>query len=179
MYSCSQSCLSAIASDLLANVLLKRGEKCVVWHVLVGVRSVIIYRVDILAGCASLLTMVSKPYIINALSGRYLATKPYTSECMVDGVSRLAQWFSFHVSVHCMPHTEHPLSTTRDELNKRMDVMVDLCKATNHPLLLRHHYTDHTLHCMVRAILKEPSHRDAAPNLVWDPEDIYECNVRL
>ncbi|XP_064405406.1 SWI/SNF-related matrix-associated actin-dependent regulator of chromatin subfamily A containing DEAD/H box 1-like isoform X3 [Halichondria panicea] len=55
-----------------------------------------------------------------------------------------------------------------DELNKRMDVMVDLRKATNHPLLLRHHYTDHTLHCMVRAILKEPSHRDAAPNLVWE-----------
>ena len=49
-----------------------------------------------------------------------------------------------------------------------MDVMVDLRKATNHPLLLRHHYTDHTLHCMVRAILKEPSHRDAAPNLVWE-----------
>ncbi len=34
--------------------------------------------------------------------------------------------------------------------------------------LLRHHYTDHTLHCMVRAILKESSHRDAAPNLVWE-----------
>ena len=67
-----------------------------------------------------------------------------------------------------MPHTEHPLSTTGDELNKRMDVMVDLRKATNHPLLLRHHYTDHTLHCMVRAILKEPSHRDAVPNLVWE-----------
>ncbi len=65
-------------------------------------------------------------------------------------------------------HTEHPLSTTGDELNKRMDVMVDLGKATNHPLLLRHHYTDDTLHCMVRAILMESSHRDAAPNLVWE-----------
>ncbi|XP_064405375.1 SWI/SNF-related matrix-associated actin-dependent regulator of chromatin subfamily A containing DEAD/H box 1A-like [Halichondria panicea] len=54
-----------------------------------------------------------------------------------------------------------------DELNKRMDVM-DLRKATNHPLLLRHHYTDHTLHCMVRDILKESSHTDAAPNLVWE-----------
>ncbi|XP_064404540.1 SWI/SNF-related matrix-associated actin-dependent regulator of chromatin subfamily A containing DEAD/H box 1-like [Halichondria panicea] len=66
--------------------------------------------------------------------------------------------------------TEHcQLTETQcDELNKRMDVMVDLRKATNHPLLLRHHYTDHTLHCMVRAILKEPSHRDAAPNLVWE-----------
>ncbi len=65
-------------------------------------------------------------------------------------------------------HTEHPLSTTGDQLNKRMDVMVDLGKATNHPLLLRHHYTDDTLHCMVRAILMESSHRDAAPNLVWE-----------
>ena len=67
-----------------------------------------------------------------------------------------------------MPHTDHSLSTTGDELNKRMDVMVDLRKATNHPLLLRHHCTDHTLHCMVKAILKEPSHRDAVPNLVWE-----------
>ncbi len=45
---------------------------------------------------------------------------------------------------------------------------MDLRKATNHPLLLRHHYTDHTLHCMVRDILKESSHTDAAPNLVWE-----------
>ncbi len=46
--------------------------------------------------------------------------------------------------------------------------MSDLRKAANHPLLLRHHYTDERLRGMAQAILSEPSHREADPQLVWE-----------
>ncbi|XP_064405316.1 SWI/SNF-related matrix-associated actin-dependent regulator of chromatin subfamily A containing DEAD/H box 1A-like isoform X2 [Halichondria panicea] len=39
------------------------------------------------------------------------------------------------------------------------DVMVDLHKATNHPLLLRHYYTDDTLHCMDDCVVFSHSQR--------------------
>ena len=67
--------------------------------------------------------------------------------------------------MHHILTTYPPTTGDADELNKRMDVVVDLCKANIHLLVLRHHYTGNTLHCMVRAT---PNHVDAHPNLVWE-----------
>ncbi len=69
--------------------------------------------------------------------------------------------------VHCIcsTYTEHPLSTTGDELNKRMDVTFAMPPTTPYSWDTT---TLTTPYCMVRAILMESSHRDAAPNLVWE-----------
>ncbi len=115
----------------------------------------------------------------------------YTSVCYrylcghkkVGGVSRLVQWLSFHcvlcnlLIVGISTPYWAPLSTTGDELNKRMDMMVDLRKATNHPLLLRHYYTDHTLHCMVH----EDHPKGAQSQRCCSQPRVggHECNVRL
>ena len=46
--------------------------------------------------------------------------------------------------------------------------MMDLRKAANHPLLLRHLYNNDKLHKMSRDILQERTHRDADPALVFE-----------
>ena len=46
--------------------------------------------------------------------------------------------------------------------------MMDLRKAANHPLLLRHHYTEEVLQTMAAGILREPTHRDADHGLVME-----------
>ena len=45
---------------------------------------------------------------------------------------------------------------------------MEMRKIANHPLLVRHHYSDDILRQMSQDILREPSHRDADPELVYE-----------
>ena len=56
----------------------------------------------------------------------------------------------------------------KEQYCKSMDVMMQLRKITNHPLLIRHSYEDGKLRQMSQDILKDPKHCDADPQVVWE-----------
>lgn len=54
------------------------------------------------------------------------------------------------------------------ENSKAHNIIMELRKAANHPLLLLHHYTNAILRQMSQDILSEPTYHDADPNLVYE-----------
>lgn len=55
-----------------------------------------------------------------------------------------------------------------EDLKSSTSVITELRKIAMHPLLIRHHYDDVRLREMSREILKDPSHKDADPTLVYE-----------
>ena len=49
-----------------------------------------------------------------------------------------------------------------------MNIVMEMRKIANHPLLVLHHYSEDILRQMAQEILCEPSHRDADPKLVYE-----------
>lgn len=58
--------------------------------------------------------------------------------------------------------------TTSDSMHKSLHIIMELRKVANHPLLVRHRFTNDKLRQMSVDILKEPSHRDADPDMVFE-----------
>lgn len=55
-----------------------------------------------------------------------------------------------------------------EKFQKGAGMLMNLRKAANHPLLLRQYYDDQKLRKMSQLMLKEPSHRDADPQLIFE-----------
>jgi SWI/SNF-related matrix-associated actin-dependent regulator 1 of chromatin subfamily A len=55
-----------------------------------------------------------------------------------------------------------------EESSKAHNIIMELRKAANHPLLLLHHYTNSILRQMSQDILSESAYHDADPNLVYE-----------
>ncbi|XP_038049305.1 SWI/SNF-related matrix-associated actin-dependent regulator of chromatin subfamily A containing DEAD/H box 1-like [Patiria miniata] len=53
-------------------------------------------------------------------------------------------------------------------MTKLSCAMMQLRKAANHEMLMRHHYDDSKLRQMAKLMLKEPSHHDADPDLIFE-----------
>ena len=49
-----------------------------------------------------------------------------------------------------------------------LNIIMEMRKIANHPLLVRHHYSHEILRRMSQEILIEPMYRDADPNLVCE-----------
>ncbi|XP_067902102.1 SWI/SNF-related matrix-associated actin-dependent regulator of chromatin subfamily A containing DEAD/H box 1-like [Heterodontus francisci] len=59
-------------------------------------------------------------------------------------------------------------SINNNEKNELCNVMMQLRKMANHPLLHRQYYTAEKLRKMARLMKKEPTHRDANPDLIFE-----------
>ncbi|XP_076859714.1 SWI/SNF-related matrix-associated actin-dependent regulator of chromatin subfamily A containing DEAD/H box 1A [Brachyhypopomus gauderio] len=64
------------------------------------------------------------------------------------------------------------LKTTNGEKRELRNVMMQLRKMANHPLLHRQYYTSEKLAAMSRAMLKEPTHFDADPALIQEDMEV-------
>ncbi|XP_067087110.1 SWI/SNF-related matrix-associated actin-dependent regulator of chromatin subfamily A containing DEAD/H box 1A-like [Osmerus mordax] len=62
--------------------------------------------------------------------------------------------------------------TTTGEKRELCNVMMQLRKMANHPLLHRQYYTSEKLHCMSKLMLKEPSHFDADAALIQEDMEV-------
>lgn len=60
------------------------------------------------------------------------------------------------------------LTAKSEENSKAHNIIMELRKVANHPLLLLHHYTNVILRQMSQDILSEPTYHDADPNLVYE-----------
>ncbi|XP_064473024.1 SWI/SNF-related matrix-associated actin-dependent regulator of chromatin subfamily A containing DEAD/H box 1-like [Ornithodoros turicata] len=94
----------------------------------------------------------------------------------------LQQLPSKHEDVrHCVmtPHQStlykgivETLSKEFKERQKADGMLMKLRRASNHPLLLRHYYDEEKLRCMAKLMLKEPTHRDANPDLIFEDMEV-------
>ncbi|KAM9392350.1 SWI/SNF-related matrix-associated actin-dependent regulator of chromatin subfamily A containing DEAD/H box 1A [Pholidichthys leucotaenia] len=63
-------------------------------------------------------------------------------------------------------------SSTNGEKRELSNVMMQLRKMANHPLLHRQYYTTEKLHAMSNLMLKEPTHVDANPALIQEDMEV-------
>ena len=67
-----------------------------------------------------------------------------------------------------MPICSSIFSCTYVGISMPLNIIMELRKIANHPLLVRHHYTHEILRHMSQHILNEPSYHNADPNLVYE-----------
>ncbi|XP_067850571.1 SWI/SNF-related matrix-associated actin-dependent regulator of chromatin subfamily A containing DEAD/H box 1-like isoform X2 [Heptranchias perlo] len=63
-------------------------------------------------------------------------------------------------------------SINSNEKNELCNVMMQLRKMANHPLLHRQYYTAEKLRKMAKLMKKEPTHRDANPDLIFEDMEV-------
>ncbi|KAK2871332.1 hypothetical protein Q8A67_023859 [Cirrhinus molitorella] len=66
----------------------------------------------------------------------------------------------------------HKLKNSNGEKRELTNVMMQLRKMSNHPLLHRQYYTTEKLKAMSKLMLKEPSHHDADPALINEDMEV-------
>lgn len=76
---------------------------------------------------------------------------------------------SLHMNPCILKNRHFPLLAGElDESSKSLNILMELRKIANHPLLVLHRYSDDVLRQMSQDILNEPTYCDADPELVYE-----------
>ncbi|NXU77664.1 SMRCD regulator, partial [Oreotrochilus melanogaster] len=107
---------------------------------------------------------IIKPFILRRVKDEVLKQLPPKKDLI-----ELCAMSEKQEQLYCDLLNKFKKTTSSNEKNSDMgNVMMQLRKMANHPLLHRQYYTDEKLRTMSRLMLKEPTHCDANPDLIFE-----------
>ncbi|KFO86862.1 SWI/SNF-related matrix-associated actin-dependent regulator of chromatin subfamily A containing DEAD/H box 1, partial [Buceros rhinoceros silvestris] len=107
---------------------------------------------------------IIKPFILRRLKDEVLKQLPPKTE-----VVELCDMSEKQDQLYCDLLNQLKNNTNHHEKNSDLgNAMMQLRKVANHPLMRRQYYTDDKLRKMSRLMLKEPSHKDADPDCIFE-----------
>ncbi|XP_043106736.1 SWI/SNF-related matrix-associated actin-dependent regulator of chromatin subfamily A containing DEAD/H box 1b isoform X2 [Puntigrus tetrazona] len=110
--------------------------------------------------------LIMKPFILRRVKSEVLKQLPAKEEQVEFCAMSEKQQELYNNLFHKLKHSSN------GEKRELTNVMMQLRKMSNHPLLHRHYYTTEKLKVMSRLMLKEPSHRDADPALIKEDMEV-------
>ncbi|KAG5835158.1 SWI/SNF-related matrix-associated actin-dependent regulator of chromatin subfamily A containing DEAD/H box 1B-like isoform X1 [Anguilla anguilla] len=110
--------------------------------------------------------LIMKPFILRRVKSEVLKQLPQKEES-VEFCAMTEKQEMFYTTLF-----QKLKGTTNGEKRALNNVMMQLRKMANHPLLHRQYYTSDRLATMSQLMLKEPSHRDASPALIQEDMEV-------
>ncbi|XP_061118531.1 SWI/SNF-related matrix-associated actin-dependent regulator of chromatin subfamily A containing DEAD/H box 1B-like isoform X2 [Conger conger] len=110
--------------------------------------------------------LIMKPFILRRVKSEVLKQLPEKEE-VVEFCSMTEKQEALYTSLF-----QSLKGTTNGEKRALSNVMMQLRKMANHPLLHRQYYTSDRLAAMSRLMLKEPTHQDASPTLIQEDMEV-------
>ncbi|XP_022082535.1 SWI/SNF-related matrix-associated actin-dependent regulator of chromatin subfamily A containing DEAD/H box 1-like isoform X2 [Acanthaster planci] len=112
---------------------------------------------------------IMQPFILRRVKSEVLKQLPSKTECVVKCPMIKSQEDRYNEIKAMLSRDFCSLGGgAKMEMTKLSCAMMQLRKAANHEVLMRHHYDDSTLQQMAKLMLKEPSHCDANPDLIFE-----------
>ncbi|KAK7125978.1 hypothetical protein R3I93_021379 [Phoxinus phoxinus] len=110
--------------------------------------------------------LIMKPFILRRVKSEVLKQLPAKEE-QVEFCAMSERQQDLYSALF------HKLKRSRNREKRELtNVMMQLRKMSNHPLLHRQYYTTEKLKAMSKLMLKEPSHRDADPALIREDMEV-------
>ncbi|XP_056323369.1 SWI/SNF-related matrix-associated actin-dependent regulator of chromatin subfamily A containing DEAD/H box 1b isoform X3 [Danio aesculapii] len=110
--------------------------------------------------------LIMKPFILRRVKSEVLKQLPAKEEQVEFCAMSERQQELYSALLHKLKHSSN------GEKRELTNVMMQLRKMSNHPLLHRQFYTTEKLKAMSKLMLKEPSHRDADPALIKEDMEV-------
>ncbi|XP_016338994.1 SWI/SNF-related matrix-associated actin-dependent regulator of chromatin subfamily A containing DEAD/H box 1b isoform X1 [Sinocyclocheilus anshuiensis] len=110
--------------------------------------------------------LIMKPFILRRVKSEVLKQLPAKEEQVEFCAMSEKQQELYSALFHKLKRSSN------GEKRELTNVMMQLRKMSNHPLLHRQYYTTEKLKAMSRLMLKEPSHRDADPALIKEDMEV-------
>uniref|UniRef100_A0A673H4H8 DNA helicase n=1 Tax=Sinocyclocheilus rhinocerous TaxID=307959 RepID=A0A673H4H8_9TELE len=110
--------------------------------------------------------LIMKPFILRRVKSEVLKQLPAKEEQVEFCAMSEKQQELYNALFHKLKRSSN------GEKRELTNVMMQLRKMSNHPLLHRQYYTTEKLKAMSRLMLKEPSHRDADPALIKEDMEV-------
>lgn len=110
--------------------------------------------------------LIMKPFILRRIKSEVLQQLPGKEE-KVEFCSMSEKQQALYQNLF-----QKLRSSTNGEKRELCNVMMQLRKMANHPLLHRQHYTTEKLKAMSKLMLKEPTHFDADPALIQEDMEV-------
>ncbi|KAJ7987207.1 hypothetical protein DPEC_G00336350 [Dallia pectoralis] len=109
---------------------------------------------------------IMKPFILRRVKSEVLKQLPAKEETVEFCTMSDTQLRLYHALIKKLK------GSTNGEKRELANVMMQLRKMANHPLLHRQHYSAAKLAAMSRLMLKEPTHREADPALIMEDMEV-------
>ncbi|XP_052464416.1 SWI/SNF-related matrix-associated actin-dependent regulator of chromatin subfamily A containing DEAD/H box 1b isoform X1 [Carassius gibelio] len=110
--------------------------------------------------------LIMKPFILRRVKSEVLKQLPAKEEQVEFCAMSEKQQELYSALFHRLKRSSN------GEKRELTNVMMQLRKMSNHPLLHRQYYTTEKLKAMSKLMLKEPSHRDADPALIREDMEV-------
>ncbi|KAK9968113.1 hypothetical protein ABG768_002455 [Culter alburnus] len=110
--------------------------------------------------------LIMKPFILRRVKSEVLKQLPAKEEQVEFCAMSERQQELYNALFHKLKRSSN------GEKRELTNVMMQLRKMSNHPLLHRQYYTTEKLKAMSKLMLKEPSHRDADPALIKEDMEV-------
>lgn len=110
--------------------------------------------------------LIMKPFILRRVKSEVLKQLPAKEEQVEFCAMSERQQELYNALFHKLKRSSNR------EKRELTNVMMQLRKMSNHPLLHRQYYTTEKLKAMSKLMLKEPSHRDADPALIKEDMEV-------
>ncbi|XP_067289723.1 SWI/SNF-related matrix-associated actin-dependent regulator of chromatin subfamily A containing DEAD/H box 1b isoform X2 [Pseudorasbora parva] len=110
--------------------------------------------------------LIMKPFILRRVKSEVLKQLPAKEEQVEFCAMSERQQELYNALFHKLK------CSSNREKRELTNVMMQLRKMSNHPLLHRQYYTTEKLKAMSKLMLKEPSHRDADPALIKEDMEV-------
>ncbi|XP_051765079.1 SWI/SNF-related matrix-associated actin-dependent regulator of chromatin subfamily A containing DEAD/H box 1b isoform X2 [Ctenopharyngodon idella] len=110
--------------------------------------------------------LIMKPFILRRVKSEVLKQLPAKEEQVEFCAMSERQQELYNTLFHKLKRSSN------GEKRELTNVMMQLRKMSNHPLLHRQYYTTEKLKAMSKLMLKEPSHRDADPALIKEDMEV-------
>ncbi|XP_050976155.1 SWI/SNF-related matrix-associated actin-dependent regulator of chromatin subfamily A containing DEAD/H box 1b isoform X2 [Labeo rohita] len=110
--------------------------------------------------------LIMKPFILRRVKSEVLKQLPAKEEQVEFCAMSEKQQELYNALFHKLKNSSN------GEKRELTNVMMQLRKMSNHPLLHRQHYTTEKIKAMSKLMLKEPSHRDADPALIKEDMEV-------